>query len=169
MALETKSICDSRFLLPCCRSCEIIKIYPLEFTKSHIKQLGPLPCNERRGRIPVRCFGSPRCKAVVWSAQHFNTHFDVSRIPETWKFSACFLSFKLFERSAAVGRLEQFEPSYSRAGPPRPLVRLRPATARGTRECPGWCRKQPDDSCSDHNRQTPRRACLKGVGRTMPE
>jgi hypothetical protein len=34
MALETKSICDSRFLLPCCRSCEIIKIYPLEFTKS---------------------------------------------------------------------------------------------------------------------------------------
>src|SRR5882762_2321390 len=34
MALETKSICDSRFLLPCCRSSEIIKIYPLEFTKS---------------------------------------------------------------------------------------------------------------------------------------
>ena len=34
MALETKNICGSKFLLLCCQSCENIKIYPLEFTKS---------------------------------------------------------------------------------------------------------------------------------------
>jgi uncharacterized phage protein (TIGR02220 family) len=35
MAFETKNICGSKFLLLCCQSCENIKIYPPEFTKSH--------------------------------------------------------------------------------------------------------------------------------------
>ena len=33
-ALETKSICALKFSLPCYRSCENIKFYPLVFTKS---------------------------------------------------------------------------------------------------------------------------------------
>src|SRR5580765_3438232 len=35
-ALETKSICALKFSLPCYRSCENIKFYPLVFTKSHL-------------------------------------------------------------------------------------------------------------------------------------